>query len=397
MESMKNHGTGTTPYGRTPSRKTRRRGLSRRLLCVLLCVLLSVSMTGCTLSGDSIRQIIQSGFELLGFGDSDDGASDETAAAEPDGTGTEETQPSPASGNEGTVATGADQQALASHKAHEGLHRNNPNNYESVTPFMDVEPGGYRAQGSALELRGDAILIGVFVDTPKDPWKEKDLAHVSRNMDIACAWLEEQAKEHDVDLDIHYGEPNTTYHIRSDALSKDSTDTEAVFAFNKEVAHFLYNLDTKAIREKYGTDNVGFLLFLHEDYGAYTWPYVPTGAGLDRYYYNEFCCLFLYDGIGVRSYENPATYAHEILHLYGASDLYETNDKEGITQDLMQYVQTEYPHEIMYYTYEDDDTSNYDEITKMMSPFTLYFIGWDDGEEILKDWPKIKRKTPGAF
>jgi hypothetical protein len=66
-------------------------------------------------------------------------------------------------------------------------------------------------------------------------------------------------------------------------------------------------------------------------------------------------------------------------------------------QELADYIADNYPHEIMYYTYEDDDTSNFDEITKEMSPVTLYFLDWGDGGAEIKQFPEIKRKYPCAF
>jgi hypothetical protein len=99
----------------------------------------------------------------------------------------------------------------------------------------------------------------------------------------------------------------------------------------------------------------------------------------------------------VASIRKNSTYAHEILHLFGACDLYEENKTDHISQELADYIADNYPHEIMYYTYEDDDTSNFDEITKEMSPVTLYFLDWGDGGAEIKQFPEIKRKYPCTF
>ena len=335
----------------THFRKDKTHSLPRRLAVLLLCLLLALSLAGCSFSfsREGIQRTVR-GISEFFFGDD-----------------TEET------GGEATY-----------------------NVYPRGGKIADLKTEDLRGTGTAGLLKDDVILIGIYVDDPEDPWTPKDLALVKKNMNIATAWLEEQAEANDIPLDIHFAEENTIFTLRDPKFSEDSTQDSSL-TFNEQAAHYLSNLDVSDICEKYGTDNVGYLFFLHEDYGAYTWPFIPTAFSLDKYYYHEFCCLFLYDGTGTRSYDNPATYAHEILHLYGASDLYQPNIAEGITPELVKYVESSYPNEIMYYTYEWDNTSNYEAITKMMSPFTLYFIGWKEDKKILKKWPGIKREEKGVF
>ncbi|MDR9824751.1 hypothetical protein RCJ22_03915, partial [Vibrio sp. FNV 38] len=124
--------------------------------------------------------------------------------------------------------------ARAAHSGHSGYHENDPNNYKTNEPFEGLSTADFRVQGSAKELRGDVILIGVYVETPKDPWKKKDVDRVEKNMEIAARWLEDQAAANGVDLTIHFGEPNTIFHIRDDIISKDATNDKIIFTFNKE-------------------------------------------------------------------------------------------------------------------------------------------------------------------
>jgi len=50
--------------------------------------------------------------------------------------------------------------------------------------------------------------------------------------------------------------------------------------------------------------------------------------------------------------EGAATYAHEILHLFGARDLYMTSITDGISSALVRHVGKKYPNDIMFRHYK---------------------------------------------
>ena len=80
-------------------------------------------------------------------------------------------------------------------------------------------------------------------------------------------------------------------------------------------------------------------------------------------FYHEYSCLYRYDVYaGEGESESPATYAHEILHLFGAPDLYEGSSDDFVDDALIAYVEETYPDEIMNSTYNDDGTSSFDSV-----------------------------------
>ena len=89
----------------------------------------------------------------------------------------------------------------------------------------------------------------------------------------------------------------------------------------------------------------------------------------DSFYY-EYSCLYKTDAYTDGEAESPATYAHEILHLFGAPDLYEGSSDPYVDEALVSYVADTYPGDIMLSTYEDDGSSRFDAITKEISPLT---------------------------
>ena len=95
--------------------------------------------------------------------------------------------------------------------------------------------------------------------------------------------------------------------------------------------------------------------------------------------------------------ESPATYAHEILHLFGAPDLYEGSSDPYVDEALVSYVADTYPGDIMLSTYEDDGSSRFDAITKEISPLTAYCLGLTDTCPELAQFPLLADMTPGVF
>lgn len=324
---------------------------AKKLAVILVCFMMSFTLSGCAVTSSDVPELLRSIFLY------------------------------------GEVPISGPVEEVTGNVGDDGLEHSTI--YPSDGGLSELDVSTMRPQGSAQYLKGDVILIGVYVEDSADQWTDQDIDLVQSNMSIAVDWLEEQAEDNGIDLTIHFGEDNSIFECRSSIL-EDNTDTQ-------NAARYLNNLDIDWLKEKYNTDNVGYLLFIHEDEGSYTWPYTRSGGTIDRYYYNEFCSLFLYDGTGTACYDNPATYAHEIMHLFGAEDLYTATVSDGVTQEVVDYVAENYPDEIMYYTYEDDNTSNYQEITKMMSPFTLYYLGWNDETEFLKNWPSIDRTNTASF
>ena len=87
--------------------------------------------------------------------------------------------------------------------------------------------------------------------------------------------------------------------------------------------------------------------------------------------------------------ESPAVYAHEIMHLFGAHDLYEEAE---FTSEVTSYVKQTYPMEIMYRVTDEQGNSYDEKIINTISPITAYHLGWIDELEELALFPQLIRK-----
>ena len=90
-------------------------------------------------------------------------------------------------------------------------------------------------------------------------------------------------------------------------------------------------------------------------------------------YYIEFCNIFVrFDDIFVTK---PPSYAHEMMHCFGAHDLYYAN--EFIPQEYVEYLMNTYSNDIMYTVADSKDIPN------DFTALDAYYVGiLDDCEEV---------------
>jgi hypothetical protein len=266
---------------------------------------------------------------------------------------------------------------------------------DNITPRFASRP-----QGSADILEGNVLIISIYAKDSKHMWNDDDMAYTKKAMNTAVSWLESQSRKYAHSADIIYENGDLRYELKKEgltdaALSDESSDR--FLDFYDDVEEYIQtNIPVNALKKKYKARSAGFVLFLPAEGNSFTLPYVRSYSTTMKYY-NEFTTLFLYDASLPNQYENPATYAHEMLHLFGAVDLYQKSKKDGITNSLVSEIKSDYPHELMYYTYDSNNASNFESINKSLSPYTLYFIGWSDGKKEIKKHPEIERDVRCAF
>lgn len=270
--------------------------------------------------------------------------------------------------------------------------------YSEYTMREDGEPYSDWKQsttGSAKYLDGDSVLVSIFVDTEESDWSVHDENLVRANTEIACDYLKEQGRLYGKDVNLIYDidehndlEYRMPFNITNHNVGKDSYSDQ----LSMDVYDFIEkNIDTKVIMEKYQVNSIGYMVFVDDCSDkclAYT--FYETS---NKKYYTDFCIIYLNwtDGEKV----DASTYAHEILHLFGARDLYHTSDYVGIYKDFVLYAEKEYGNDIMLGSFADKALSrNIDvDITKL----TAYFLGWREYITEIDTYPSIKSKYPASY
>ncbi len=257
-----------------------------------------------------------------------------------------------------------------------------------------------RAYGSAGLVAWPSILISVYLDEWNGAkWSEAGIAASRERLGLAVGWIREQCAAYGAAPRIWYddGTPDSGlfYHQTYDGRFAGGEDSDESDDYYTAVEELCAELDTDALHERYGTSSVGFLFFLPVSGVSFTIVHYLEDANA---YYHEYCTLYRYDAYSdAGTEESPAVYAHEILHLFGAADLYEGSADEYVTDSLSRYVERHWPGALMLDTYQANGGIRYDAVGKTLCPLTAYRLGLLTQLDELADWPDIGALPPGTF
>ncbi|MBL55843.1 MAG: hypothetical protein CMP61_01520 [Flavobacteriales bacterium] len=265
--------------------------------------------------------------------------------------------------------------------------------YNVQTNYVD-----FMAQSKDLnvckQLKDSAVVFAVFVDAKNFyPWTEFAVNSTLDSIKRATDWISKEAKMNGIQLKI-----KTIHHIDGNKISFEERKTRAHFNLNQNFT-FSKNHRTRkkeynrlnhwadhvakyvgkrtrpntaktgsrfkvnsiehlilTLQDKYKTDNIAVMIFVNGFFQSL--PSVTYHSG-----YNglrpEYCVL---------TEKNPATIAHEFLHLFGAIDLYPNPEFPNFNFEEIKAI---YPDEIMRITHKNIDKL-------MLSPMNKYYIGWQD-------------------
>ena len=262
-------------------------------------------------------------------------------------------------------------------------------------PWTDGLTSAQQKYGSAGLLAWPCVLYSIYLEQPGGPgWTEEEIARSQQYLATAVDWITEQAGEYNAAPKLYYGE---------DLLSVVSYEPGFVGGEDSDEGQQFYDdmdgvcgaLRTAELAETYGTTNIGFLVFLPVSGCSFTMVHYLEDGG---YYFNEYCCLYKENVFfETGTFDGPAVYAHEILHLFGAPDLYSGSNDLFVSEALVDYVAETWPDEIMQDTYARDGSLEYDSINKEICPLTAYRLGLCDSFPGMDRFPLVTLDPPGTF
>lgn len=267
------------------------------------------------------------------------------------------------------------------------------------TPNTELNSAQLR-YGSVGLLYEPTVLVCVFLnDTAHgNTWSEEQRTAAVQQVNMAVDWIAGQAADYGVTTRLTCAADAAdalcmTYDVQTAMQGGEASQESS--AFFDEMDALCLTLDTDALHSQYGTKRVGFLLFLPVSGTSFTMVhYADDGAD----FYHEYSCLYRADAYSdVSEPESPATYAHEILHLFGAPDLYEDSSDFIVDDALADYVLSTYPDDIMLSTYDPDGANRYDAVGKTIGTLTAYCLGLTDTCPELSQFPQLSQWEPGVF
>ncbi len=250
-------------------------------------------------------------------------------------------------------------------------------------------------QGSVGKLEGRTIVVSIFGSDDNYQWDfdnddKASILNIRDSILMATDYIQGVAEDYGSKVWFEgdfISNTDLMYEVTLDDVVT-TMDAEDSWGFEDETLMFIEdNIDEDALRDKYRADNVLYMMFLNTD----TSPDMDAISCTIVWYPEELTdseVTFLYNyDIGLLN--PPSVYAHEMLHTFGAPDLYDTGYDYGygITGGFLNYVETDLSNEIMY-TCSDPVTNGYvyDRIPNEVSEVTAYFVGLIDHSDIVDEW-----------
>ena len=232
-------------------------------------------------------------------------------------------------------------------------------------PILDTDQN----IGSAKRFVGECMFYNVFIEDPASSWDEESVSALYALQYEAFRYLETQAADFGHELHCFATDATSALYLYTDIYipDDDAADNtlwiDLIFSETeyKSVNGLLEVLSKDAPRY----DGCGVIINVKKQGRSYA---IPCNSAYFDYedYYAERTVIYYSDDISYDYVLSSATIAHEILHLFGALDLYYPNDEEDIRKQLiMQYFPFELMHYVPYYMYE-----------ATVSTFTAFRVGW---------------------
>ncbi|MDO4967063.1 MAG: hypothetical protein Q4E51_10205 [Lachnospiraceae bacterium] len=244
--------------------------------------------------------------------------------------------------------------------------------------------------GTCGEMEGTTLLVSIFLNDSVSSWagKESVIEDAIKYTGIATDWISKSASSYGCNCNFIYDWKTYSdlyYEGSVDANMLDTKDNpdyvnETGWKFIDE------NIDSKALLEKYNADNIGYMFYFNT-------PKSNNLTSCTRNYYEdmvypyEMCYIYMFcEG----EEEAPAGIAHEILHTFGAPDLYLADtdgENYGVSKQLVDELERTRSNDIMFTTYDAKNyTPYYDKITNDFTEVDAYYVGIIDSCDFVSEW-----------
>ncbi len=232
----------------------------------------------------------------------------------------------------------------------------------SDPPLRKSNQVAKRNTGSAKKLDGLVYIYHLFISDEQSSWSDIDKRQVKQKLRDGYDFITFQSRKHGAKVTFvdEFGpDLKLSLPIPTDAHANPSWTEMAI----QQACGMTGQETVKRIQRETNPDNV--ILCLHVNKPALSYNLAYYAPVSQRYTAERMVCFSAYpDGRET----SAATYAHEVLHLFGAGDLYFPYDELSIRKERAQRL---FPNDVMYRV-------DYDMSQLNVGPFTAYRIGWTD-------------------
>lgn len=226
--------------------------------------------------------------------------------------------------------------------------------------------------GSAKKLEGKIYVLEVWMTSPGTSWSKNNIADMQGKIYSALDWLKKIAAKYGKNVEFEIGsygvgaegnEPGVIVENLPQSYEDVAYNAPVLPEALKTIGYpdvlSCYNY----LKEDFGTDNIVLLQLINND----GWPCACNFSKGYSEYNGEYDDFYLESVNIFRTMKGEQckdeTIAHELLHCFGAWDMYGGQ----VTKEAAQWAQTYYPNEIM--------LGAYDLKSAVVSPLTAYLTG----------------------
>ena len=269
---------------------------------------------------------------------------------------------------------------------------NGTGGYNTTQSWQQLYPNG-----SAGELSGTIAVVSIFVNTNGMIWDFNDAGDLNTyskafyDLKYATEYIQTQCANYGKEVNFvwDWTENKNLYYTTTLNLTINDVLLESNHIFNALWEFIDKNVDNDGIRQSLNADSIVYMAYLDAPEGN-TQPSCARNIYVGMPYPYEICLMQMRDTLGLTV---PSTFAHEMLHTFGAPDLYSTDVysafrlEYGLTKEFTNYVKSIELNDIMRVTH-DLKTGTYlqTSISQEITEITAYYTGLIDHSDIVDQW-----------
>ncbi|MCL2138506.1 MAG: hypothetical protein FWH41_03125 [Treponema sp.] len=233
--------------------------------------------------------------------------------------------------------------------------------------------------GSAKILKGNIYVLQCFVSDYNNKWTQEEKNEASSKLYAAQNWLQKQASNYGTTVNFQGGSFGFAEDIKLEYVNYGTgsgrEDINVLTTVFKKIG-YVKNLDFYDwVQNNTNCENALVVIYVKGEGRSYSIAYESEFMDKEKYF-TETCVVYNKYWGGLEMYE--ASIAHEMLHLFGAWDLYETFQQ---SREKEQRARQYFPNSIMLRT-----SYNINEL--MVDELTAWLIGWNNTAQGWYEWFK---------
>lgn len=264
---------------------------------------------------------------------------------------------------------------------------------QCFTPeYAVIDPTRYSTfLGSSGKISDTTVLVSIFANDANTKWDtnsqldQERINSLYENLGIGVQWLEEQCKAYGADAELIYDwKQHTDLVYYTDFSPQVETDDLRISSAQRLYVTGRINKDL--MRQKYNAQNIIFIFYFNFTATTELRSHTTGDAS------TEIINIFPKASPGAGAFPSQAaTFAHEILHCFGAYDLYGAS--VDIPQAYVEHCRETNCRDIMFTTYPTDENP------VLFTDLCAYYIGLIDYCEEVEEWdlPKSSHFIPPKY